>query len=221
MKKIFVLLMLVLTSCASKDLALKADLVESTNPVNMDVTAEVIEDYSDAYNLLLQINFRSHDGRWIRVDSVEFDASSSENDPFNVIVGKDLVTWAQAKAEERRMEIHNDDMATLGLTATGGALAVMGILSNSKELTAIGTAVTVGGLGHGAYKELSGDQKNAQGVAMVPESHLYSPFAVPSMSLAKRWVLINSPNGKINRIAKLKLKTVEGDVLKYNLALTR
>lgn len=220
MKKIFLLMALFLVSCASKDLALKANLVDSTNPVNMDVSAEVIEDYSDEYNLLLQINFHSHDGRWVRVDSAEFEADG-EKDPVNVIVGADLVTWAKAKAEEHQMDVYNSNMKTLGVMATGGALAVIGVLSKSQEVAALGAATYSGAVAYGAAKNMTETRDRVQGVKMLPESHLYAPFAVPSMSLAKRWILINSPSGKINRVAKLKLKTVEGDVLNYNLALAK
>ncbi|WP_347356549.1 hypothetical protein [Bdellovibrio sp.] len=228
MKKIFVLIpFLLLSACASKDLTIKGEQIpaldpaDRANPYKMDVSAEIINEYSDDYNLLLQINFRSRDGKWVRVDNAEFDLSNSDNEPFNIIVGKDLVTWAEAKAEERRMDRHNTGVA-VGLTAaTGGALIVAGVLSNSDALTAAGTAAYTGAVAYSAIDGIKGAKAHAQGVAQVPETHLYSPFAIPSMSLAKRWVLINVPSGRISKVANLRLKTIEGQNLEYKLTLAK
>lgn len=226
MKK-YILLCLLLASCASKELAIKgekmatADAVDQANPYNVEVSADIIREFSDDYNLLLQINFVSKDGKWLRVDNAELDLSNADNEPFNIIVGKDLVTWAEAKAEERRMGLHNKSVG-VGLTAlTGGALIVAGVISNSDALTAVGTAAYTGAAVYSVVDGVQGAKANVQGVARVPETHLYSPFSVPSMSLAKRWVLINVPSGRISRQAHLKLKTIEGQTLDYKLTLVK
>ncbi|UXR65095.1 hypothetical protein EZJ49_02390 [Bdellovibrio bacteriovorus] len=226
MKKYFIVFLL-LASCASKDLAIKGeplpatDPADQSNPYKMDVSAEVIQEYSDDYNLLLQINFRSRDGKWVRVDNADFDLTNSDNEPFNIIVGKDLVSWAEAKSEEHRMNHYNKSMG-VGLTAlTGGALVVAGILSDSDALTALGAAAYGGAAVYSLASDIQQRKAVVQGVPKVPETHLYSPFTVPSMSLTKRWVLINVPSGRISKVANLKLKTVEGQNLQYKLTLAR
>jgi hypothetical protein len=212
---------LMMSACASKELALKGELTASTSTAKMDVTAEVLDDYSDDYNVLLQINMHSRDGKWVRVDQSEIDFISADPQPFNIIVGKDLVTWAEAKAEEKRMSDYNSTMKTMGVAAAGGALAVVGVLSKSKSLEAVGTATYVGAGVYGLSKDISNIRDNVQGVKLVPEGHLYAPFAVPSMSFVKRWVLINAPTGRIGRVVKLTLKTVEGEVMTYNIRLIK
>lgn len=220
MKKSLLAFCLMVSACASKELPVSGRLVSKTSSANMTATAQVINEYSDDYNILLQINFQSHDGRWVRVEKAELDLSSSDGAPFNIIVGKDLVTWAEAKAEEKRMKTHNQSVTTMGVALAGGALAIAGILSDSKELTAAGAATYAGAAGYSTYAGYKEMQGNAQGVKQVPETHLYSPFSVPSMALVKRWVLVNAPTGRIGRIAKLKLTTVEGETFTYHLNLT-
>jgi hypothetical protein len=41
------------------------------------------------------------------------------------------------------------------------------------------------------------------------------------MSLVKRWVLINTPSGRVNKTAVLKIKTVEGETFVYNIQLAK
>lgn len=219
MKKTVLSLILLLSACASKDLALKADLLDSSAPIKMDVSAEPIQEFSDDYNLLLQINLRSRDGRWVRVDTAEMETASIDGAPFNVIVGKDLVTWAEAKRNEINMDRYNSGMKTLGIAAVSGAAIVGGILTDSEALTAAGAIGYAGTAGYSAVTGMQQTRDLVQGVFPVPESHLYSPFAVPSMTLVKRWVLINAPSGRIAKTVNLKIKTVEGDTMTYALRL--
>lgn len=220
MKKSLLALCLLISACASTELPLNGQLVSKTSSANMTASAQVINEYSDDYNILLQVNFQSHDGRWVRVEKADLDLSSSDGAPYNIIVGKDLVTWAEAKAEEKRMKSHNQSVTTMGVALAGGALAIAGILGDSKELTAVGAATYAGATGYSAYSGIKEIQANTQGVKKVPDTHLYSPFSVPSMALVKRWVLVNAPTGRIGRAAKLKLTTVEGETFTYQLNLT-
>ncbi len=219
MKKIVLSLMLLLSACASKELSLKADLVNGAAPFNMDVSAAPIPEYSDDYNLLLQINLRSRDGRWVRVDTAEMEPASIDGTPFNVIVGKDLVAWAEAKGNEIKMDRYNSAMKLKGLAAVSGAAIVAGILTDSDALMAAGMAGSAGVAGYSAVTSMQQTRDLVQGVKPVPESHLYSPFAVPSMTLVKRWVLINAPTGRISKTVNLKIKTVEGDTMTYAIRL--
>ncbi|WP_374078803.1 hypothetical protein [Bdellovibrio bacteriovorus] len=221
MIKYSLVLALLLTSCASKDLAMRGELTSSTSTAKLDVSAELVDEYSDDYNIFLQVNFQSRDGKWIRVDKTELDLSNSDNQPYNIVVGKDLVAWAEAKAEEKKMREHNKSMGSMGVAAAGGALAVIGILTDSKELAAAGGLTLIGATGYDTYNNIKNTKNSVQGAKHVPETHLYAPFTIPSMSLSKRWILINAPTGRIGRTAKLKLTTVEGEVLNYNIYLAR
>ncbi|HEX7676472.1 MAG TPA: hypothetical protein VF412_20010 [Bdellovibrio sp.] len=219
MKKLMsVILCLGLSACASKELRIHGQEESSTALFNMEVSAEINEDYSDPYNILLQINFESNDGKWIRIDEAEVFTDNKE-DAFNVIVGKDLVSWAEAKDEEKKIRDHNTEMTDNVITGVGGAAVVLGILTGDKNIAAAGLSGVAAGAGMSAYHKISEKKKNAQGVKMVPEGHLYAPFTVPSMSLTKRWVLINCPSGRVSKVIKLRLKTVEGESVTYKINL--
>lgn len=219
MSKSILVLAIFLTACASKQLPVKGELTSSTSSAKMDVSAEVLNDYSDDYNVLLQLNFQSKDGRWIRIDTAELDLSNEDNQPYNIVIGKDLTAWAEAKAEEKSIKDQRERIATSGIALAGGALAVWGALTNNDGLTTLGTATTAGALGYGAYRVIKADKDSVQGVRQVPDTHLYASFTVPSMSLIKRWILINAPTGRMARVATLKLKTLEGDTLTYKIPL--
>lgn len=208
----------ILSACATSDLPMKANLRNSTGSKDIEVSAEKVSDYSDSYNVLLQINLKNRGGNWVRIDSAELDLSAS-SEPYNIVVGNDLVVWAEAKAEEKRMERYNEGVGVAGTMLAGGALALAGILSRDTTLTALGGATYAGAATWATVNSISHAQKSAQGVQRVPETHLYAPFSVPSMTLIKRWILINAPSGRISKIAKIKLKTVEGDLIEYDLDL--
>lgn len=221
MKKLLIISLLFLSACASRQLPLKGEMTASTTPLKMQVSSEIIPDYSDEYNILMQINFESDDGRWVRIDTADLDLENTDGAPYNVIIGKDLVTWAEAKAEEKKMKDHNASMKSLGFFAASGAMIVAGALSQSDELVAAGYLTYVGTAAYETSKGYTQRRAMAQGVKWVPDSHLMSPFTVPSKTLIKRWVLINAPTGRIAKNIRLNLKTIEGERYTYNIPLVK
>lgn len=207
-------------SCASKDLRNKAEQ-SGAEQARMDVTMEVIKEFSDDYNVLVQLNFKNNEGRWLRIDEVDFDLSNADNSPYNIIVGEDLVTWAQAKSEEKSIDVHNRNVMASAAGVGFGALAVIGVLNQNKGLTAAGLA---GAAGSDAYRVTKNkiDEANAlQRPVLLPTNHLYRSFTVPSQTYIKKWVLVNVPTGRISKMAKLNLKTIEGEKLQYTLYFQR
>lgn len=220
MKLIFCcILTLLISACASKQLPMKANVESIPSDSKLNVTAKVLNDFSDDYNVLLQINFQSLDGKWLRVDEAEIAFDTDDKDPFNIIVGKDLVTWAEAKMEEKKMDNHNQAFGTLAVSTAGGLAAIAGIMSDNENLASLGILTVGAASSYEAYSMMKQSQKEAEGVKLVPDGHLYSPFTIPSMSLSKRWVLINCPSGRIGRILKLRFKTIEGEKFSYNIDL--
>ena len=217
MLRIILALSLTLSACASKRLQTPADLVSTTYPVALEISAEVVPEYTDAYNVVLQINFESKDGQWVRIDKADLDLNNDDGVVQNIIIGKDLSCWLQAKAEEKKIRSQNEDMGSLGFASAGAALLALGIVGKDANATAAGAVTTAGVSGYLLRKEYRDAKNAAQQPAWVPETHLYAPFTVPSMSLVKRWVLINTPSGRVNKFAVLNLKTVEGENLVYKI----
>lgn len=219
MLRILLAMTLLLTSCATKKLGQSADLVSSSIPVDLEVSSEIIHEYTDKYNVVMQINLESKDGQWIRVDSAELDLTNSDGIVQNIIIGKDLNAWLQAKAEEKKIREQNQDITSLGILSAGIVLATLGSNNgNSNTLTA-GSLAMGGASSYLVSKEVRRTKDIAQQAQWIPETHLYVPFTIPSMSLVKRWILINTPSGRVNRKAVLRLKTVEGETLTYKIYL--
>jgi hypothetical protein len=212
---------LLLSACASKKLSRSAELVSTSSNAALEVSAEVVNEYTDAYNVVMQINFESKDGQWIRVDKAELDLTNNEGIAQNIIIGKDLNAWLQAKADEKKIREVNEDIASLGLVSAGAVLLGIGAGKGDASFTTAGAVATAGGGSVLLKKEYRRAMEQAQQAQWVPDTHLYSPFTIPSMSLVKRWVLINTPSGRVNRNAVLKIKTVEGDTFVYNIVLAR
>lgn len=208
---------LMLSACASRQLGRPAELVSTTTQVDLQVSSEVIPEFSDKYNVLVQVNIESKDGQWVRVDRAELDLANTDSVAQNIIIGKDLSAWLQSKAEEKKIRDQNEDMASLGVLSAGVALLGLGSGNNNSALVTTGAAATAGASGYVLTTQARRAKDAAQQAQWVPDTHLYSPFTVPSMSLVKRWVLINAPSGVINRTAVLKLTTVEGETLTYKL----
>jgi hypothetical protein len=209
------LLTLSLIGCASQELRNSAVPVNDTRNNGFVVTSEVLFDLSDKYNVFIQINLQNKTGKYVRIDSADLDLTNDTQSPYNIIVGKDLTAWLDAKEEEQRIRNHNENAALLGALAAGTTLAVIRADSRNSPLAGVGSTAMVGSLTYGTIKDVSGHRDLVQQPNKVPETHLYAPFTVPSMSFSKRWILVNIPNGRIARSGKLNLKTVEGETYSY------
>lgn len=210
-----------LVSCASTKLSIPGEKLASTLEARMDVSAEVVEEYSDQYNLLFQVNFENEDGRWLRIDSVDFDFANSDNEPYNVIVGNDLQAWSASKEDEAAINNHNENIKMASIYGAGAVATFVGAARGDSTLTALGVITMESVRINAAYKVIKNMQGQVQGVARVPSTHLLVPFTIPSKSLVKRWILVNFPTGRVARAATLKLVTVEGGVLNYRLHLAK
>lgn len=215
-------LTLTLSACASKRLKTDTEMLASSAPnIALEITSEIVREYSDKYNKVLQLNFASQDGHWIRIEKayLEFDEKSDAS-PHNIIIGRDLSDWLNAKAEERKIQKQNEDVGGLGLLTLGAAAIALGS-SNKSAVTAAGAVAAGGGAGMLLRKEYREAKDAAHQPNWVPDTHLYAPFNIPSMSFVKRWVLINSPSGDFGRYAVLKIRTVEGENLDFKVSLRK
>lgn len=218
-KFLITLIALSMIGCASKELPLKATSLNSTEAYKLNISAEIVEEYSDPYNVLLQINMENTGGNWARIDEAALDLSNVDGLPYNIIVGNDLRDWAKAKADLISYKEQNQNMALLGANAAGAALFIAGALSKNDGLTMAGATIYGASVVAGISNELEAQKNSVHRTRIVPESHLYSQYSVPSMGLVKKWILVNVPKGRIAKFGTLKLKTIEGEELNYQLPI--
>lgn len=210
-----------LVGCAHKTLELQGEQVASSDNTKILASASIIEEFSDPYNVLVQFNLESKDGNWVRVDSVDLDMRNKDNAPYNVIVGNDLKTWQTAKLEEYKIRSHNRSMTSAGLGALGLLAAGVGGATGNDSLATAGALLYTGVLINDVYEVFQTAKGLAQGVALVPENYILAPMTIPSMSLVKKWVLINFPDGRMATHVTLKLKTIEGETLAFRVPLVK
>lgn len=208
-----------LIGCASKDLPNQGKPLSTTSGYDLAISAEVVTEYSDDYNILLQVNMENKGGKWARIDHVELDLSNTDDQPYNIVIGNDLKDWAEAKTNLLAYKQQNESATIAGTVLGGAALFIAGALSKNENLVNAGEAVYSVGLTAATVKDINNKKDETQRPRTVPETHLYGQYSLPSMGLVKKWVLVNVPKGRIAKVGTLKLRTIEGESLDYQLRI--
>ncbi len=217
MNKLSILLVTyLLVACATKH---PGSMAKSLNPDpenKLIVSAKVAKDYSDPYNIFIDVAFENDSAKWLRIDEIELEFPNSNNLAHNIIIGQDLYAWAESFEEKKKVDNHNTALAINSLILGGAILA--GSSRNSSAQTA-GTAAIIGGLGWDATRNFVGKLNKAQRSLSVPEKHVYRPFTVPAAGLIRRWFIVNTPSDKIVKSFQMTIRTVDGKVLTYQVPI--
>lgn len=226
MKKNLAILLsaLLFFSCATTHSGRSALAVKQPADIDLEISVKLNGQYSDATNFYYDFTIENKGGSYLRIDQVTLDFEDGQKIPHNVVVGQDLVAWAESYAIRREKEKFNGDLGTAALVLTGAALMIAGAASGrsdqSRALVEGGTALVGAGAAWDGYRNIKSARDKVMNAKWVPESHLMSAVTVPSSGFAQRWILINLPQRRIARKALLKIKTVEGQEAVYEVALT-
>lgn len=199
-------------ACATKHPGVLATQTTPDAENKLIVSANVLKDYSDPYNVFIDVAFENESGKWLRIDEIELDFTNSANLAHNIIIGQDLYAWAESFEEKRKIDNHNTALAINSLILGGAILAGTGRDSNTMKA---GSVAVLGGFGWDATRAYVGSLNKAQRSQSVPEKHVYRPFTVPAAGLIRRWFIVNTPSDKIVSSFTMKIKTVDGKVLNY------
>ncbi len=225
MKKpmMIVLSALLFVACATTHSGRSAKPITQPEDVELDISVKLNSAYSDATNFYYDVTIENKGGSYLRIDQVELDFENTEKAPHNVVVGQDLVAWAESYAIRKEKENYNGDLGTAALVLTGAALLIAGAATGrsdqSRALVEGGSLLAGAGIGWDAYRKIKSSKDRVMSAKWVPESHLYGPVTVPSSGFAQRWILINLPKKKIANRALLKIRTVEGQEAVYEVPL--
>lgn len=186
---------------------------------DLQVSADPIAEYSDSTNVVLDFTLENKGTRWLRIDQVQLEFPNESNVVHNIIVGDDLKIWAESYANKRKRDNYNKDLGIAGLVLTGVTVAILGNRSSDVGYSSAGLAVASAGGVWGSQKTVRDRQLKAQTSEVVPENYVLAPMTIPSQGFLRRWVLVNIPDKLIAKNAILILKTIEGDVLRYEIPI--
>lgn len=226
MRKLILVFMSVVlfAGCATTHSGRTATAMKQPEDVDLDISVKLNGQYSDATNFYYDVTIENKGGAYLRIDQVELEFLDAEKIPHNVVVGQDLVAWAESYAIRKEKENYNGDLGTAALVLTGAALMIAGAATGrsdqSRALVEGGTALVGAGAAWDGYRKIKASRDKVMNAKWVPESHLFSSVTVPSSGFAQRWILINLPKRRIAHKALLKIKTVEGHEAVYEVPLT-
>ncbi len=218
MKKMVLLISLFAMGCASTHPGHAGKRLQGETDALM-VSAETVKEYSDRSNIFLDFTIENKGNRWLRIDQVELEFPNQSGAIHNVIVGDDLRVWAESYANKARRDDHNASLGAVGAVAAGLMVAVLGSRSSNGGYATLGLATASVGAGFDVKRQIRKGQMSVQNSELVPENYILAPMTVPSQGFLRRWVLVNIPNELIAKNAILTLKTIEGEVLKYEVPI--
>ena len=217
MNKLSILLVMhLLVACATKHPGSIATPINPDPENKLIVSAKVAKDYSDPYNVFIDVAFENNAANWLRIDEIELEFSNSDNLAHNIIIGQDLYSWAESFEEKKKVDDHNTALAINSLILGGAILAGT---SRSSTPQAVGAVAMIGGLGWDATRSYMNKLNKAQRSLSVPEKHIYRPFTVPAAGLIRRWFIVNTPSDRIVKSFNMKISTVDGKVLNYEVPI--
>ena len=82
-----------------------------------------------------------------------------------------------------------------------------------------GLGAVAGSAAWGETRRLNHGQAHANNSVMVPETYVMAPMTIPSGGFLRRWLLVNTPERRISKIARLTLHTNDGRKLSYEVPI--
>jgi hypothetical protein len=212
------------SGCASTHPGWIASASNNTLGRNLIVSIQKDYDLSDDANSFYDFTFESKDLNWLKIDSAQVLFEDQDRVISNLIVGKDLIAWAESQQQKAMIRNHNMNMAITGaiLAGTVAVIAAGKGQNRNTGLAKTGAAVAVGAIGVQVAEDIKKSIKEVEQSPAVPETHILSGgFIVPANGLIKKWFLVSFPQKQRPSNGQLVLKTVEGDTLSFQFSLDR
>lgn len=217
-KILFPLLSALLASCASVHPGTMAKLHGSSSPLPLEVSIETIERNAGTPFQLVQVTYENTSDEWVRISKVEALTGEAKN-KISVVVGGDLVSWAEAMEAREAVDKHNRELLQSGLVVAGAGAAVAGGASGNDAVAAAGLATMVGTTAWAAVGTLTEKQRIANSPKHVPSTHLYTATTVPPGLFVRRWILFNKPKGTHLPWVVFTAETADGKKATYTVDL--
>ncbi|MFZ4715556.1 MAG: hypothetical protein ACOYL6_17665 [Bacteriovoracaceae bacterium] len=180
------LLSFLLTACASYHNEHTAIMKDGSRIDKLKVSSAADEKLSSEYFQLLNFTFANDQDDWIRIKRVIISNQTISED-INLVVGDDLVSWANSAKAKLEVDEYNKQMWLGGVTA---ALMVAGAAAGAKAGNPIYLAPAFGALGVMVANDYFSKVSELERSKLLPPDHLYSPFSVAPGLFTKKWILL-------------------------------
>lgn len=177
---------LIVIGCASTTPGKQA---EGQGPINIYV--ERSNTMSSPRAQYFTFTAENNSEEWVRIKRIDLDLGKAPKG-INVLVGQDLIDWAQSAKQRVERDRQNVSMATAGVFVLGTIAAVGGVLTKNDLLKDVGL-VGVGVGATAAATKQAIDNKNAlERPDNVPDQYIHAPGAVGPKETLMRWAVLTS-----------------------------
>ena len=201
-------------SCASIHPGRMAVPEDESKKPGLKISANLVGAYSDKAHQFIDFTFENKETHWERIKSIDFSYGEENAVVYNVIVGDDLVTWANAMTQKKSLEDYNEAMALGGILLAGAVLTLGG---KSQETRNMGMLAYGAGTAASLSYSIREDLRDQEASKLVPKTHLLNSFSVPAGLFVRRWILVNVPGDRWADYAYLTVNTVDGESTKYKV----
>jgi hypothetical protein len=219
MTKLHSLLVLffLLQACASTHPGNLGTAISGHSNLPLTFSAQNIEEGSNEAMQLAEVTIENTSDSWIKIDKARVIIGDPGESKLSVVLGPDLMDWAQAASIKQKEDQHNKEMAQLGILGAGAIAALAG--GKGSSISTAGAVAVVGG-----YSWILADAVNssidvAQRGEIIPSNHLYHPASIPPQMHLRRWVLLNLPKGQALKTLVIKIMTISGEEETYAIPL--
>ena len=220
MHKIFLFFLILTTGCASYQPGKYAYIISGDHPLDTPITAKLDKTLTTDHYALIYFNFGNATDHWLRVKKIRLDFNQEEaNKKINIVVGKDLSTWAESIKHKVAVDSWNRDILL-------GPLALIGTISLAASTNSSNPALLYAGVGSLAvfsgisiandFIDMMDDLGRAK---LFPKTHLYTPFSVPAGLYTKRWILLQVKKQSIPDEVFFNVEYLDGKKAKYKIKI--
>ena len=215
MKILLITIGFLLTGCATTHPGNIGNFISGDKNMSVNISSELTDGGLKTAYQLYEITIENNSDDWLRI--VNTKLLTTPESKVSVVVGSDLLSWAEAKSFQQKMDNYNKDLAIATTEMGGLALAATGKQTSSKSLEGVGAIVALAGVTWAVTDVITQTRSNAIGVKKVPNSHIYESFSVPGKMFTRKWILVNKPTGVIINNLVFEFETISGEKSIYEI----
>lgn len=216
MKYGLTLSLLLFSACASVHPGHESIRDAVSDELGLKISARKIDDDANDSFSLVEVTLENQNDEWVKVASAEIPIDQPASSKVSVVVGKDLVDWADAVAERDKLQKHNRAVVE-SIAMIGGATAIAVSGNRPNVGNTLGAVVYTGAFGFYLTDIFSNGRRRAESPGTLPDHHLYTPFSIPGRLFTRKWLVLNRPVGTTVSTLGMNLETVDGKKAHYTV----